>query len=83
MGIRIRTVNGVRVALCAVESDPMSGDLYLDDGDHYALAAKFARDWQGRPVDWSYPVEWAAMDTQRVRDAEAELNRWLAEQGSK
>lgn len=49
MSIRLRTVelNGekIRVALCAAETDPMPGDLYLDDGDHYALAAKFAQDW--------------------------------------
>lgn len=77
MAIRIRTVNGVRVALCAVESDPMPGDLYLDDGDHYALAAKFALDWQGHP-EIQYPEEWAIMATQKVRDAEEELNNWLA-----
>ena len=48
MAIRLRTVDGVRVALCAVETDPMPGDVYLDDADHYALAAKFAHDWVGR-----------------------------------
>jgi hypothetical protein len=69
MAIRIRTVDGVRVALCAVESDAKLGDLYLDDGDHYALAAKFRRDWQGQVNDFGYPEEWAAMDTQKVRDA--------------
>ena len=79
VSIRIRTVNGLRVALCAVEADPMPGDLYLDDGDHYALAAKFCLDWQGRAVDWSYPEEWAAMATQKLRDAREELLKWLAE----
>jgi hypothetical protein len=33
MAIRLRTVDGVRVALCAVESDPKPGDVYLDDSD--------------------------------------------------
>lgn len=54
VSIRIRTVDGV---------------IYLDDGDHYALAAKFAQDWQWQTVDWGYPTEWAAMQTQKVRDA--------------
>ncbi len=78
MSIRIRTVGDTRVALCAAETDELPGDLYLDDADHYALAAKFAKDWQGQAVDWSYPNEWAAMETQKLRDAEAVLNAWLA-----
>ena len=69
MAIRIRTVSGVRVALCAAETDAVEGDVYLDDGDHYALAAKFSRDWNGRIAGWPYPTEWAAMDTQKKRDA--------------
>lgn len=70
MSIRIRRTGNVTVALCGYETDPMDGDVYLDDGQHYALAAKFARDWQGQTVDWKYPEEWAAMDTQKLRDAE-------------
>lgn len=76
MAIRLRTVNGMRVALCAAETDAEPGDLYLDDGDHYALAAKFSRDWAGQVAGWAYPEEWAAMDTQKKRDAVAELARW-------
>jgi hypothetical protein len=77
MAIRLRTVEGVRVALCAVESDAQPGDVYLDDGDHYALAAKFAQDFEAGP---RYTREWAAMATQKVRDAREEHERWLAEQ---
>ena len=80
MSIRIRTVNGIRVALCAVESDSKPGDVYLDDADHYALAAKFGRDWYGQTNDFPYPEEWAAMDTQKVRDAKETLEAWLGEQ---
>ncbi len=80
MAIRLRTVYNVRVALCAAETDPMPGDTYLDDGDHYALAAKFSRDWKGREAGWPYPEEWAVMDTQKLRDAKVELTRWLADQ---
>lgn len=77
MAIRLRTVGGVRVAMCAVETDEMPGDVYLDDGDHYALAAKFRRDWHGETNDFAYQVEWAAMDTQKKRDAKEELLKWL------
>lgn len=80
MAIRLRTVGGVRVALCAVESDSQPGDLYLDDGDHYAIAAKFANDWQGRQINWEYPEHWAAMESQKVRDAFEEITRWADEQ---
>jgi hypothetical protein len=73
MAIRLRTVNGVRVALCAFETDAKPGDVYLDDGEHYALAAKFRRDWFGRVNDFPYPEEWAAMDTQKLRDAEKDF----------
>lgn len=79
MAIRIRRVNGTLVALCAVESDPQDGDIYLDDGIHYALAAKFAQDWQGQTIDWGYPPEWAAMRSQKIRDAKEELSKWEAQ----
>ena len=75
MAIRLRTVGNVRVALCAAETDPMPGDVKLNDDDHLALAAKFSRDWQGHP-DVSYPEEWAAMDTQKLRDGKEEHEKW-------
>lgn len=80
MSIRLRSVNGIRVALCAAETDEHPGDIYLDDSDHYALAAKFQRDWSGELCGIEYPEVWAAMDTQKLRDAETELRRWLTEQ---
>jgi hypothetical protein len=79
MAIRLRMVDGLMVALCAAETDPMQDDLYLDDAHHYALAAKFSRDWSGQVAGWPYPAEWAAMDTQKLRDAETELQKWLNE----
>lgn len=69
MSIRLRTVDGVRVALCGYETDPQDGDVYLDDAEHYALAAKFSQDWAGQEAGWPYPREWAAMATQKLRDA--------------
>lgn len=88
MAIRIRTVEldgeKIRVALCAAETDKMPGDVYLDDGDHYALAAKFVRDfqengeWQTKSP-WTYPEEWRAMDSQQVRTQE-QLEEWRQQQ---
>lgn len=82
MSIRLRQVGDRLVALCGVETDPLPGDVYLDDGHHYALAAKFAEDWQGQTVDWGYPEQWAAMASQKVRDAGAELRKFLDAQPS-
>lgn len=82
MAIRLRRVDGLLVALCAAETDPRPGDVYLDDAQHYALAAKFSRDFRATLgfEGPTYPEEWAAMDSQKVRDAEAVLLEWLAEQ---
>ncbi len=77
MAIRVRKVEGVCIALCAVETDPLPGDLYLDDSVHYALAAKFARDWRGQTVDWKYEDHDCLARTQKLRDAKEELHKWL------
>lgn len=77
MAIRIRTIDGYKVALCAVESDPKPDDLYLDDEIHYALAAKFCHDWWGQKIDWKYEKIWDKMKSQIVRDAEEELMKWI------
>jgi hypothetical protein len=50
MAIRLRRVGGRLVALCAARSVEKPGDHYLDDGEHYALAQKFSRDWEGETV---------------------------------
>lgn len=71
MSIRIRKVGGRTVALCGYETDAHPGDHYIDDGEHYALAAKFAQDWRtlsGGTLP-EYPEEWAVMETQKLRDA--------------
>lgn len=46
MAIRIRVVSGKTIALCAAKSDPLPGDLYLDDGAHHALTQKFEKDFR-------------------------------------
>ena len=79
MAIRIRRIDNITIALCAAETDPKDGDLYLDDAVHYALAAKFCKDWQGRTINWEYPTEWKLMDTQKLRDAEEEMEKWAKE----
>ena len=46
MAIRIRrATDGILVALCAAESTPIRGDIYLDDEAHYALSQKYWRDY--------------------------------------
>lgn len=74
MAIRLRQVEGEWVALCAVEADPKEGDIYLDDGIHYALACKFARE---HVVDWQDDHVNKLMDSQKVRDAKEEISKWL------
>ena len=79
MSIRIRVVNNICIALCAAETDALPDDIYLDDAAHWALAAKFAQDWENETVNWKYLPEWDMMKTQKLRDAEEELLRFLAE----
>ena len=54
MSIRIRWPHGDKnnhpVALCAAETEPEPGDLYLDDAIHEALAEKFTADWEGNGI---------------------------------
>lgn len=70
VSIRIRTVNGVRVALCAARSVAKPGDVYLDDADHHALMSKFTEDLQFEGlVDASVNV-----DNQEIREAEESNN---------
>ncbi len=73
MAIRLRTVQGKLVALCAAETDPCVGDLYLDDEIHYALTLKTMRE-SGIPD----PDDEARAETQILRDAKTMLETWLA-----
>lgn len=56
MAIRLRTVDGIRVALCAARSMPKAGDVYLDDADHYALMIKFGHEWDRFPDAREVPI---------------------------
>ena len=80
MSIRIRNVDGVTVALCAAETDPLPGDVYLDDAAHHALSTKFGLDWQEEGFISNPPVDTVlveVMQTQKVRDAKEELMKFL------
>lgn len=46
MAIRLRIVDGILIAICAAMSIEKEGDIYIDDGQHYALATKFMEDWK-------------------------------------
>jgi hypothetical protein len=55
MAIRIRKIDNEIVALCAAKTKAKKNDIYLHDGIHYALATKFANDfngenWNGDPI---------------------------------
>jgi len=85
VAIRIRTVNGVTVALCAVESDERQGDIYLDDGAHHALSTKFGLDFHSMGYldnPRADPLVVEVMATQKVRDAEEEHNLWERERNA-
>jgi hypothetical protein len=80
MAIRLRTVQGVMVALCAAETDEQVGDVYLDDSHHHALSTKFGLDWQAMGFIADPPIDKRVkelMETQKLRDARQELERWL------
>jgi hypothetical protein len=81
MAIRLRMVDGEWVALCAVESDPKEDDIYLDDGQHHALTTKFALDL-GMPES-ADDVLVKLMETQKVRDAFEEMEKWMKEMEEK
>lgn len=56
MSIRMRKIGDRLIAICAARSVEMSGDIYLDDEQHHALAEKFSEDfgsegWCSRPYD--------------------------------
>ena len=61
MAIRLRVVNEEWVALCAAKTKEIIGDVYLDDGMHYALACKFARE---HDVNWEDKYVNRLMDSQ-------------------
>ena len=63
MAIRLRKVQGEWAALCAARSKALKGDIYLDDGMHYALACKFARE---HDVDWEDERVNKLMDSQET-----------------
>lgn len=81
MAIRIRTVAGCVVALCAAETDEQPGDVYLDDAAHHALTTKFGLDWQSEGLLIDPPIDnqiAELMETQKLRDAKEELVKWIS-----
>lgn len=81
MAIRLRKIENTYVALCAVESDKKTGDIYLDDNMHHALATKFAIDFN-REGNYGIVFDGIVaelMESQKVRDAQEEAEKWSAE----
>lgn len=77
MAIRIRQVDGTLIALCAAETDHKEGDLYLDDGIHFALVTKFSEDYK-LGISESRLVE--LMQQEKMRDAKEEIEKWIKSQ---
>jgi hypothetical protein len=83
MAIRIRNIGGSVVALCAAETDPLFGDIYLDDAAHHALSTKFGLDWKEMGFIENPPIDLALvplMMSQKVRSAKISLEEWLEAQ---
>ena len=72
MAIRLRYVEGKKVALCAAHAKAKPGDIYIDDGWDHALRAKFCKDYtsEGIPGLALDPELDALMDAEEVHDAQ-------------
>lgn len=79
MAIRIRKVEGITIAVCAVETDEKKGDIYLDDAIHEALSSKFSSEWK---IGYENPLIIELMKKEKVRDAKKELEKWIKERES-
>ncbi len=66
MAIRLREVDGTLIALCAAETRAMLDDVYLDDNQHYAIAAKFWRDYQGQTIRFVSELDNRLAETQKT-----------------
>ena len=66
MAIRLRIVQGEWAALCAAKTVEVMGDVYLDDGMHYALACKFARE---------HDVNWEDERVNKLMDSQEKLEK--------
>lgn len=71
------TEEGEWVVLCAAETNPMDGDVYLHDGLTYALMLKMCRDYQGEHITWRDEHNDRLAATQKLRDTEEELMKRL------
>lgn len=80
MAIRLRvTADAGLIAICAARSVPMPGDVYLDDGQHYALASKF---WLDYPQLGITPSAEVVAATDREESNNANRDAWEREYGS-
>ena len=68
MAIRLRSVAGHLVALCAARSQRAPGDVYLDDAMHEALAHKFGGDWKKTGHDTPYEYDQRATAAEEVKE---------------
>ena len=50
MAIRIRKIGDKTIALCAAETEPEEGDIYLDDTQDHAIRVKLIKDYESEGV---------------------------------
>jgi len=79
MAMRLRRVRGadgkyVLIAVCAALTTPKEGDVYLDDGQHYAIAMKYYHEAGHDVGEYAELME----REQDYRDAAAETEAWSA-----
>ena len=83
MSIRIRSINGIFVALCAAEVDEAPFDNYLGESEHHALFQKFLRDFKAEGLlnqAGEERIERAQLElneSQKKRDAEETISSSL------
>lgn len=76
MAMRLRTVEGTMIAVCAALTEPKDGDVYLDDGQHYALTMKYMHEAGYDVGEYADLME----REQGYRDAAAEHEAWTRSQ---
>lgn len=75
MAIRLRTVNGILVAICAARSVEKPGDVYLDDAQHHALAEKFMEDFQSEGYN-TKPYDGTAAQLRALEEGHNPARQW-------
>jgi hypothetical protein len=75
MAIRLRKIEGRWVAICAACTVVKDDDVYIDDGQHEALADKFARHFN-EMYEYDLPFDEAAARLVEVEESNNPAREW-------